>query len=160
MTTLKKMKIKKTPGDTMLAVVKTQLGQGTPDDNANYSANYVQMLKDMGDSPATITLHKGGTGERTVSLGMLEIKDLWHGYQNDPDVMEVWHLAHSLKRELLEVHAALQNIVTQTLEMTAQRNLLLEVSKAVLEKRKLAGFAGDLEQQIESAIARAKGRKS
>lgn len=158
---------KKTPGETMLAVVKTQLGQGTPDDNANYSANYMQMIKDMVDP--TITLHRGGTGERTVSLDSLEIKDLWHAHQNDPDVMAVWHLAHSLKRELLEVHAALQNIAKQALEMTDQRNLLLEASKRVYERRtdilnaanRASIGTGGLEfalQLTQTAIKRAEGR--
>jgi len=54
-----------------------------------------------------ITLNKGGTGEKLVKLDTLQIPDLWHVAQHLPEphrgmILETWHMAHDLKRELLE----------------------------------------------------------
>jgi hypothetical protein len=54
-----------------------------------------------------VTLSKGGTAERTVEVVKIEIPSLWHIAQRLPsgdraEVLACWHLAHDLKRELLE----------------------------------------------------------
>jgi len=59
----------------------------------------------------TITLCKGGTGEREVSADAIEIADLWHVAERldregmhgmAEDVRTVWHLAHDLRRHIQE----------------------------------------------------------
>jgi hypothetical protein len=63
----------------------------------------------------TITLAKGGKAERTVKLNQVQIPDLWQiahlpelkGYSlgGKPAkdlIIETWHLAHDLLRELRE----------------------------------------------------------
>lgn len=60
-----------------------------------------------------VTLSKGGQGERVVRLEAITIPDLWHAGETPAErsrILEVWNLAHDLKRELLEreeEHAAL-----------------------------------------------------
>ena len=63
-------------------------------------------------SRETVTLAKGGKDERTVNIRSLDIPDLWHiamMMENDhrfelhaKAVLDVWHIAHDLKRELIE----------------------------------------------------------
>ncbi len=54
-----------------------------------------------------ITLHKGGTGEKTVELESIQIPDLWHiaQAQTNPDVRQkiltTWQLAHDLHKGLI-----------------------------------------------------------
>ena len=68
-----------------------------------------------------VTLSKGGTNERKVKLSTIHIPDLWHvaseaGPVHAPAIREVWHIAHDLKRELLEreaEHAALVAVAEQ-----------------------------------------------
>jgi len=60
------------------------------------------------NAPRTVTLAKGGTGERVVEVNRIEIPDLWHIAQSLPAVeceavLKVWHLAHDLRRELQEL---------------------------------------------------------
>ena len=67
-----------------------------------------------------VTLKKGGTGERTIEIGSLEIKDMWHiaaairggvNFSKAPmgdneilsdGVLEVWGIAHDLKKHIIE----------------------------------------------------------
>ena len=55
-----------------------------------------------------VTLSKGGTKERTVKVSELVIPDLWFvgespdGVEWRTRVLECWHMAHDLKRELEE----------------------------------------------------------
>lgn len=65
----------------------------------------------------TITFSKGGTKEKTVLLSQVRIPDLWHTVTAPPrrDILECWHMAHDLLRELREAHtriAALEAEVT------------------------------------------------
>ena len=66
----------------------------------------------------TITLNKGGTAEKTIDLSGHNIPDLWHiamWLQEESKtqdnkalaisadkILETWHLAHDLKRHILE----------------------------------------------------------
>ena len=60
-----------------------------------------------------VTLNPGGTHEKTVDISEIQIPDLWHIAQAlkskksaptavaaGDDVLEVWHLAHSLKKHI------------------------------------------------------------
>ncbi len=53
-----------------------------------------------------ITMHKGGTAEKTVNASQIVIPDLWHIAQSQPDsedkksILEVWHLAHELLKHI------------------------------------------------------------
>lgn len=109
-----------------------------------------------------VTLSKGGTKERKVKLSALEIPDLWR--TDSPEkVMEVWHIAHDLKRELWELHAQRDEqairLTRELLRMTEERNLLLETAKYLLPRvhRHLA-TAGGLEA-AKAAIAKAEGKE-
>lgn len=53
-----------------------------------------------------ITLRKGGTKEREVRADQILIPDLWHIANALPvgeceKVLEVWHLAHDMRRALI-----------------------------------------------------------
>ena len=55
----------------------------------------------------TVTLNKGGTGEKSVKLDTLQIPDLWHLALSLPKpqkkaILQTWHLAHDLKDALEE----------------------------------------------------------
>lgn len=71
-----------------------------------------------------ITLHKGGTKEKTIPLSQLDIPDLWHIAQAEMDlhcresILRCWHYAHDLKRTVeeladdkVELLAALRDMV-------------------------------------------------
>jgi hypothetical protein len=53
-----------------------------------------------------VTLSKGGTRERVVEIEALKIPDLWHIAMAEKDkacsrmILDCWHIAHDLKREL------------------------------------------------------------
>ena len=52
-----------------------------------------------------VKLAPGGTAERDVALEQIQIPDMWHLAQALPEpdrskILEVWHLAHDLKRNL------------------------------------------------------------
>lgn len=58
-----------------------------------------------------ITLNKGGTAERVTEAEALQIPDLWHiadhlraEHRNEAAeaVLQCWHLAHDLKRHIIE----------------------------------------------------------
>ncbi len=54
-----------------------------------------------------VTINKGGTAEKTVEAESLTIHNLWNISFQLPDkqgemVREVWHLAHDLKRHIVE----------------------------------------------------------
>jgi hypothetical protein len=53
-----------------------------------------------------ITLHKGGEAEQKIELSQLQIPDLWHiettSAADRAKILECWHIAHDLKRELFE----------------------------------------------------------
>ncbi len=76
----------------------------------------------------SITLSKGGSKERTVCLQALEIPDLWHvaksGYclrDDDRDkVLEVWHIAHDLKRHRITQADIIVSLETELLSLRAQ----------------------------------------
>ncbi len=57
----------------------------------------------------TLTIHKGGTGEREIEIRSITVPDLWHVATrlreaeqiNDVQmVMDCWHLAHAMKDHL------------------------------------------------------------
>jgi hypothetical protein len=61
----------------------------------------------------TITLFKGGTAEITLRPSQIEIPDLWHiamalktekgyGPQACDAILKTWHLAHGLRKALIE----------------------------------------------------------
>jgi hypothetical protein len=59
-----------------------------------------------------ITLHKGGTKEKTVPVTQIEIPDLWHlarsvrqshGNQAADAILKCWHIAHDLRKALEEI---------------------------------------------------------
>lgn len=56
-----------------------------------------------------VTLSKGGTMERTVEVSEIIIPDLWHIALNQESkeakdaILEVWHIAHDLKRHIEEM---------------------------------------------------------
>lgn len=61
-----------------------------------------------------VTLNKGGTGERTLAVSAIQIHDLWHvamrlqdagDKEGSEQVLEVWLLAHDLKKHILEMEA-------------------------------------------------------
>lgn len=60
----------------------------------------------MADKDHTITLNEGGTGERVIDILHIQIPDIWHiahRIENEEDrklVLEVWSLAHDMKRHL------------------------------------------------------------
>lgn len=72
-------------------------------------------VDDLDDETSAVTLSKGGTAERTVKVKDIDIPDLWHiamllsdqkvvnglGEAASDKVLEVWHLAHDLKKALL-----------------------------------------------------------
>lgn len=52
-----------------------------------------------------IIICKGGSGEKVVKIESIQIPDLWHAAQGSPfeaEILQCWHLAHDMKRELLE----------------------------------------------------------
>lgn len=58
-----------------------------------------------------VTLNRGGSAETTVPLAQLNVPDAWHaamqlkklGFESHCEtVLETWHLAHSLLKELQE----------------------------------------------------------
>ena len=58
-----------------------------------------------------ITLCEGGTGEKEIAVKEIQIPDLWHiaswlknkGMEREAEmVLEVWGLAHDMKKALLE----------------------------------------------------------
>ncbi len=57
-----------------------------------------------------ITLSKGGTKESQVEIDQIQIPDLWHIGQSGNAInqrerkmiLECWHLAHDLKRHIIE----------------------------------------------------------
>ena len=68
---------------------------------------------------STVILAQGGTDERIIFANSIEIKDLWHicmdirsgaskkwdeeeRERNYKEILEVWHLAHNLKRHIIE----------------------------------------------------------
>lgn len=74
-----------------------------------------------------ITRSKGGSGERKEKLSSLKIEDLWRIETSiDSDkkkIIDVWHLAHDLKRELMDrntEHAALME-VAKVAEMVVEK---------------------------------------
>ena len=54
-----------------------------------------------------VTRARGGSAERKVKLADIKIPDVWHiaQAQKTPEakeaILEVWHLAHDLRKELL-----------------------------------------------------------
>lgn len=68
-----------------------------------------------GTAPRTITLSKGGTQERQVRLASLEIPPVYHIAQAQKvdfwrdEILKLWHMAHDLKRELLEADEKTNN---------------------------------------------------
>ncbi len=56
-------------------------------------------------TPATITMHKGGTGEKEIKISALQVPDLWHVAQHQGErykalILDCWHLAHAMKDHL------------------------------------------------------------
>lgn len=67
-----------------------------------------QAIVPIGDRAMIITLAKGGTKERKIDVSKIEIADLWHiAMRTDgPDqamILEVWNLAHDMRRALQEL---------------------------------------------------------
>lgn len=58
----------------------------------------------------TVTLSKGGLGERKVNLVTTRVPDLWHAAMRVEDkadrdlILDVWHFAHDLRRHILKEH--------------------------------------------------------
>jgi len=87
-----------------------------------------------------ITRSKGGTGERKVRLDTLKIPDLWKvGTFKDDDrekVLDCWHLAADLKRELLErdvEHAALFAVAEAADNNQAELEMLLTSVQSITD---------------------------
>lgn len=57
-------------------------------------------------TPLIVTLNKGGTAEKQIALNLVVIPDLWHvrveSMEQKQQVLDCWHLAADLKRELLK----------------------------------------------------------
>lgn len=65
-----------------------------------------------------ITLHKGGTEEKTVELESLQIPNLWH-YRDDAkpsreEILRCWHITHDLRRALIEAAAEIKRLRLKT----------------------------------------------
>lgn len=88
----------------------------------------------------TITRAKGGTDERKVALAAVEIPDLWYADDGTGRIIETWHLAHDLKRELFEVFAQRDEL------LVALRDLHGEVEP----------LRYSFKQSLHNAMARAK----
>lgn len=72
-------------------------------------------MKDMN----MITRSKGGTAQREIHIASLQIPDMWGS--KDEAVMEVWRIAHDLKREILDrnaEHAALVAVAEAAKNLT------------------------------------------
>ena len=107
-----------------------------------------------------VTLHKGGTAEKTLPLSHVVIPDLWHIAQGQMDtldlaaILECWHYAHDLKRTVEEIatdKAALLAALEDTLHF-------LEAMEYQPFTRYFKAQINVQNNQIRVAIAHAKGQ--
>jgi hypothetical protein len=84
-----------------------------------------------------ITLTKGGTAERQVKLSTLDIPSLWHiaatvGGEAEKQILEAWHLAHDLKRELIDAKDK-QDSILRLLKLPRNQWTQSDVANAIQE---------------------------
>lgn len=106
-----------------------------------------------------VTLHKGGKGEKRISINQLVIPDLWHIAQAELDlnckdaILRTWHIAHDLRRTVAEMGE------TQTELLEACRAFMaLDVGGTGTETVTYSLQAwNELYDTIKAAIAKATG---
>lgn len=89
---------------------------------------------------ATIVIHRGGTGERTIPVSGIIVPDMWHiaMSQENPEfkaqVLECWHLAHAMRSALEELDQKSESLPGVTIHFKDQS--AAKEFKARLEKFK------------------------
>ena len=93
----------------------------------------------------TLTLHKGGAGEREIAITAIDVPDLWHVAMHHLDaadltkhdecaqhmawskmILNCWHLAHAMKDHLQAQSEPSDRIVIQRKESTRDQPGLLD----------------------------------
>lgn len=109
----------------------------------------------------TITLSKGGKGQRIVNLEAVQIPDLWGSWPKlkpnvRDEIIECWHLCHDLKRELLESKEENTALLKAAKKAMGFIDDLAKSNPGYLAKLALQDYAQFNEALIELPLAIAK----